>query len=134
MKRNDASPMNANENRVDVWHVADAVLAVWLAGYAFVVVTSEALSLFGAFRPRCIQLVWLAAALVMGGGAWFRRECVRRTVVGLWRAMRFPTTFTGWCIGATAALTLVNAVLAPSDEQDALVYHQIGRASCRERV
>ena len=120
--------MRESENSVDVWRVADAALAVWLGSYAFVFLVSETLSVFGVFRPVWIRAVWLLAAIAAGIVVWRKRERLSGLIVGLWRARRWPGTFTGWCVFATAVLTLACAVLAPSSAQDALVYH-LPRAS-----
>ncbi len=110
--------------------VRDAMVAAWMALYAFVVVVTEGLSLFSLLGRTGILSAWLSLLAAEGLVLWVNREkgtgfLVREKAV--WRqwgrASRLDFPVAVWACAALLALTAVYAFLAPNFEPDAQTYH-----------
>ncbi|MDX9867302.1 MAG: hypothetical protein RBT78_05200 [Kiritimatiellia bacterium] len=110
--------------------VRDAAWAVWLGAYAFVFVSTEALSALRALGRPGILVAWCAVLGIAGVLLWRRRRMVVPVVVtepvvwgralGALRSL-FPVAF--WVCAGLFLFTAVHAVLSPPFEIDAMTYH-----------
>jgi len=108
----------------------DAMVAAWMALYAFVVVVTEGLSFVSLLGRTGILSAWLGLLAAEGLVLWVNREkgagflLREKAAWRQWgRASRLDFPVAVWACAALLALTAIYAFLAPNFEPDALSYH-----------